>query len=51
MNTFEQHLFEDWAACTALLARQELDELERRLAALIGLMERCQDRTWLAAPC
>jgi len=51
MNTFEHHLFADWTACASLLSQCDLDEADRRLAALITLMERCQDRTWLAGPC
>ena len=51
MNTFEHHLFADWTACASLLSQCDLDEADRRLAALIALMERCQDRTWLAGPC
>lgn len=51
MNTFETHLLADWAACTTLLVQRELDEVDRRLVALIAVMERCQDRTWLAGTC
>lgn len=51
MNTFEHHLLADWAACTSLLSQHALDEVDRRLEALIALMERCQERTWLAGPC
>jgi hypothetical protein len=51
MNTFESNLLADWSACTTLLFLRDLHEVERRLDALIALMERCQDRTWLAGTC
>jgi hypothetical protein len=51
MNTFEHHLLADWSACANLLSRRDLDEVERRLEALIAVLERCQDRTWLAGTC
>ncbi len=51
MNTFEHHLLADWSACMTLRSHGHLGEVDRRLEALITLMERCQDRTWLASPC
>jgi len=51
MNIFEHHLLADWSACMTLLSQGDLAEVDRRLEALITLMERCQDRTWLAGPC
>jgi hypothetical protein len=51
MNTFENNLLEDWSACKTLLSLSDLGEVERRMAALIALMELCQDRAWLAADC
>jgi len=51
MNTFESNLVEDWSACTTLLSLRDLNEVERRIDALIALMELCQDRSWLAATC
>lgn len=51
MNTFESNLLADWSACSTLLSLYDLHEVERRLDALIVLMERCQDRKWLAGSC
>lgn len=51
MNAFETHLIGSWSECSALLARGELAEFERRIDALIAVLERCQDRTWLVATC
>ena len=51
MNTFESNVLEDWSACKTLLSLSEVGEVERRMEALIALMELCQDRTWLAATC
>ena len=51
MNTFEHHLLADWSACSVLLSRHDLEEVERRLEALIAVLERCQDRTWLVGTC
>jgi len=31
--------------------RHDLEEVERRLEALIAVLERCQDRTWLVGTC
>jgi hypothetical protein len=51
MNTFEGNLLEDWSTCTALLSLNSLDEFERRVHALIRLMELCLERTWLVPTC
>jgi hypothetical protein len=51
MNTFESNLLEDWSACKTLLSLNDLGGAERRMDALIALMELCQDRAWLAATC
>ena len=51
MNTFESNVLEDWSACKTLLSLREVGEVERRMEALIALMELCQDRAWLASNC
>jgi hypothetical protein len=51
MNTFETHILGDWSECVGLLALRDLRECERRMEALIEVMERCQDRTWIVASC
>jgi hypothetical protein len=51
MNAFEAHLLENWHECAALLARSDLAEFERRLDALVAILERCGDRTWVVATC
>jgi hypothetical protein len=51
MNAFEAHILGDWSECVGLLALRDLPECERRLDALIAVMERCQDRTWLLPSC
>jgi len=50
MNTFEHHLFADWTACASLALPVRPDEADRRLAALIALMERCQTGPGSPAP-
>jgi hypothetical protein len=51
VNAFERHLIDNWSECVALLARGDLTEFERRVVALIAVLERCQDRTWIVAAC
>jgi hypothetical protein len=51
VNAFETHLLDSWSECTELLGRRDLLEFERRVEALIAVLERCQDRTWIAAAC
>ena len=51
MNAFEMNLLDDWSTCRSLLFLAQLEEFERRLNALIGAMELCQDRSWLVSDC
>ena len=51
MNAFEAHLLGSWSECTGLLELRDLPEFERRIDALIAVLERCQDRTWIVATC
>jgi hypothetical protein len=51
VNAFETHLLGSWSECTGLLELRNLPEFERRIDALIAVLERCQDRTWIVATC
>ncbi len=51
VNAFETLLLGNWVECTALLDQRDLGEFERRLEALVAVLERCQDRTWIMATC